>query len=59
MAAVGGRSLVGRLALVTGKLLFCDANKVSYRINKMERKIFKVSFILFSSQRQFLGPALT
>ena len=38
MAAVAGRSLVGRLALVTGKLLFCDANRVSLRISKRRTK---------------------
>ena len=53
MAAVGGRSLVGRLALVTGKLLFCDANKVSLRINKWRERFLRSPSSFFLHRGNF------
>ena len=55
MAAVAGRSLVGRLALVTGKLLFCDANKVSLRINKWRERCLRSPSSFFLHRGNFYG----
>ena len=52
MAAVAG-SLVGRLALVTGKFLFCDANKVSLRINKWRERFLRSPSSLFFTETIF------
>ena len=42
--------LIGRLALVTGKLLFCDANKVPLRIKKWRERCLRSPSSLFFTE---------
>ena len=45
--------LIGRLALVTGKLLFCDANKVPLRIKKWRERCLTSPSSLFFTEAIF------